>query len=346
MERIRVIVADDSAFMRKIITDILERDKRIEVISTARNGKDALNKIEQYSPDVVTMDVQMPIMDGLQALGIIMKTNPLPVVMVSGETDQSRTIEAMAKGAVDFIQKPSGQISLNMDDIKKEVIDKVIAAASIDKKGKQSNYHLKLQPTKKLMKITNKDTVVAIGTSTGGPRALSQVIGALPTDYKFPIFIVQHMPSGFTKSLADRLNMNCDVSVKEAEDGEKVKPKMVYIAPGNQHLKVKKNGDALYIELSTDEPRNGHRPSVDVLLESLAEITELNKVAVILTGMGNDGAKGVTRLKAASENTMVIAESEESAIIYGMPKAVINMKKADYILPLEEVGRKLIQLQD
>lgn len=349
MERIRVIVVDDSAFMRKIITDILSSDERIDVISTARNGADGIKKIEQFSPDVVTMDVQMPIMDGIQALEILMEKNPIPLIMLTGETEEnrSRVLEAMAKGAVDFITKPSGPISLNMDTIENEIISKVIAAASIRKKTKKNVEIEQTIPAIKELssKCFGKKNIVAIGSSTGGPRALAQVIGDLPSDYSFPIFIVQHMPAGFTKSLANRLNMNHDILVKEAEDGEQVNSKTVYIAPGNQHMRIRKRGERLTIQLSEDHQRNGHRPSVDVLFESLAEIEAINTIAVILTGMGSDGTTGILKLKEVNENTVVIAESEETAIIFGMPKAVINTKKANFILPINKIGEKLLELQ-
>lgn len=350
MERIRVIVIDDSAFMRKVISDILDSDERIEVIATARNGIDAIKKIDQYAPDVVTMDVQMPVMDGLEALGNIMKTNPLPIIMVSGETEsvKSKTIEAMSKGAVDFIQKPSGQISLNMEAIKKEVIEKVVAAASIKSNKSEKDPIPTYQSTKvnPIIKSTpSNQTVVAIGTSTGGPRALARVLGDLPDDFNLPIFVVQHMPQGFTKSLADRLNMNCNLKVKEAVDGEKVEPKTVYIAPGNYHMRLTKMRDEYYVQLTKEDPLNGHRPSVDILFTSLTELTKLNKIAVILTGMGNDGTKGIERLKEVCNHTIVIAESVETAVIYGMPKSVVNKNKADYILPLHEIGQKLFYLQ-
>ncbi|MEK4801878.1 MULTISPECIES: protein-glutamate methylesterase/protein-glutamine glutaminase [Oceanobacillus] len=350
MEQIRVIVIDDSAFMRKMITDILSSDERIDVISTARNGTDGIKKIEQFSPDVVTMDVQMPIMDGIQTLEVLMEKKPIPVIMLSGETEdnRSRVLEAMAKGAVDFITKPSGPISLNMDSIKNEIISKVVAAASIRKIDIKKIEIEKKVPTieKKPNKYFDKKTVVAIGSSTGGPRALAQVISNLPGNYSFPIFIVQHMPAGFTKSLANRLNMNNDIYVKEAEDGEQVRSKTVYIAPGNQHMRIRKRGEILTIQLSEDSPRNGHRPSVDILFESLAEIEDIAKIAVILTGMGSDGTKGILKLKEVNENTVVIAESEETAIIYGMPKAVVHSKKANFILPINEIGKKLLDLQN
>ncbi|WP_068672379.1 chemotaxis response regulator protein-glutamate methylesterase [Oceanobacillus sp. Castelsardo] len=349
MERIRVIVIDDSAFMRKIITDILSSDERIDVISTARNGMDGIKKIEQFSPDVVTMDVQMPIVDGIQALEILMEKSPLPVIMLSGETEDNKTqvLEAMAKGAVDFIAKPSGPISLNMDSIKNEIISKVVAAASIRKIDKKNIEIKKIVPTIKnpASKWSGEKAIVAIGSSTGGPRALAKVINDLPGNYSFPILIVQHMPAGFTKSLANRLNMNNDIYVKEAEDGEQIKSKTVYIAPGNQHMRVQKRGDTLTIQLAEDSPRNGHRPSVDVLFESLAELEDIHKIAVILTGMGSDGTQGILKLKEVNENTVVIAESEETAIIYGMPKAVINSKKVNYILPINQIGEKLQDLQ-
>ncbi|WP_156289083.1 protein-glutamate methylesterase/protein-glutamine glutaminase [Oceanobacillus salinisoli] len=348
MERIRVIVIDDSAFMRKVISDILGSDERINVISTARNGLEGLKKIQQSLPDVVTMDVHMPIMDGIKALENLMQLNPLPVVMLSGDTKEgeSKALEAIRKGAVDFITKPSGPISLDIESIREEIIKKVINASSINMNHKNNINNIYPQsailPHHKLY----HQTVIAIGTSTGGPKAIERVIHDLPSNFAPPIFIVQHMPAGFTKSLADRLNMLNTIHVKEAENGEKVDQHTAYIAPGNQHMRVKEEGPSLIIELSKDMPRNNHRPSVDVLFESLAEITPLNKIAVILTGMGSDGTNGLKRLKEENKYSAVIAESEETAIVYGMPRAAVNAKTVDFILPINQVAEKIAGLQE
>lgn len=342
MDPIRVIVIDDSAFMRKMVSGILDSDKRIQVIATARNGLDGLAKIKEMNADVVTLDVEMPVMDGITTLKEIMNTNPLPVVMLSSVTSEgaTKTVQAISNGAVDFISKPSGSISLDIDKIKDEIIAKVIAAANVN-----------VQKTKEAVNIpapacppnvhNHARSIVAIGTSTGGPRALQRVLTDLPENFSAPILIVQHMPAGFTKSLADRLNTLASIHVKEAVHGELIMDKTAYIAPGNYHMKIRQVGISYAIELSEEKPLSGHRPSVDVLFESFANISSVNKIAVVLTGMGSDGSKGVQMLKKSDPSTVVIAEAEESCIVYGMPKATVQTNHANYVVHLHQVGETI-----
>ncbi|RKQ37503.1 protein-glutamate methylesterase/protein-glutamine glutaminase [Oceanobacillus halophilus] len=343
MGRIRVIVIDDSAFMRKVITDILQSHDRMEVICTAKNGREGLEKIRLYSPDVVTLDIHMPVMDGINTLEWIMKNKPLPVIMLSGLTEEGKvkTVEAMSKGAVDFIQKPSGPISLNLESIRREIIHKVIAASTV-RLNKES--YMKEKAALSIYdgkKCVQYQTIVVVGASTGGPRALHRIISDLPDNFSSPIFIVQHMPEGFTKSLAERLNSINDLHVKEAEDGEIVKNYTIYVAPGNNHMRVKRKKQHLYISLSNEQPRNGHRPSVDILFESVSNLLGYKKIAVVLTGMGNDGSEGINTLKHCDNGTTVIAESQETAIVNGMPKAAIHTTYVDYIFPIYQIGKKL-----
>lgn len=348
MEQIRVLVIDDSAFMRKMISDIIDSDPRLQVIGTARNGETGIQKIRELSPDVVTMDVNMPVMDGISALQVIMRTNPVPVIMLSSQTANGteETIKAIENGAVDFIMKPSGEISLNIDIIKNEIISKVIAACHATLPSKETSRKANrmavqekefIQPRKS----SNKRTIVILGTSTGGPRALQKVLTNLPKDFKDPLLIVQHMPPGFTKSLAKRLDTLCHLHVKEAEHGELLKEKTVYIAPGDYHMRVEPRGTELVINNMKDEPINSHRPSVDALFESVSVLKNINKVAVVLTGMGSDGSDGIQKLKQTDENCIVISESEETAVIYGMPKAAYETGAVDQVLPLEQVGEFL-----
>ncbi|MEN2766429.1 protein-glutamate methylesterase/protein-glutamine glutaminase [Ornithinibacillus xuwenensis] len=340
MSPIRVIVIDDSAFMRKMITDILESDNRIQVIATARNGEEGLKKIKTLSPDVVTLDVEMPIMDGITALGSIMREHPLPVVMLSSLTKEgaSNTLQALSIGAVDFIAKPSGSISLDIGTIKQEIIDKVLAASKVNlSKTVEKEESPKVIPSKKRF----SKSVVFVGASTGGPRALQRLLLDIPNDFSDPILIVQHMPAGFTKSLAERLNNLTEFHVKEAVHGEIIKEKTVYIAPGDFHMKIRKVGTVNAIELTQEDERSGHRPAVDVLFESASEIERVNKIAVVLTGMGSDGSKGVERLKQVDPNTIVLAESEESAIINGMPKAAVKTNAVNYIVHLHQMGEMI-----
>lgn len=347
MKPIRVIVIDDSAFMRKVISDILSSDPRIEVASTARNGEDGLKKIEIFKPDVVTMDIHMPVMDGITALQNIMLTNPLPVIMLSSVSEEgaSSTIEAISKGAVDFIMKPSGPISLNLTSIKEEIIRTVVTASQVNLNKSNQIRKFDTDTTMKAEKQIFDNTIIAIGTSTGGPRALQQVLTDLPGDFSPPILIVQHMPPGFTKSLANRLNTLTKIEVKEAVDGEIVKNNTAYIAPGNFHMKVIKIGQTLKIKLTKESFRNGHRPAVDVLFDSVATLTRINKIAVVLTGMGNDGTEGIKRLNETDPQTIVLSEAKETAIVFGMPKAAIETDLVDHVVPLQHVGEMLVKLE-
>jgi len=352
---IRAIVIDDSAFMRKMITDILESDPRISVIGTARNGKDGLEKIRKLSPDVVTLDVEMPEKDGMETLEDIMSDHPLPVVMLSSVTTDgaSKTVQAIAKGAIDFIAKPSGPISLNIAEIREEIIEKVITAAQVTlkKEHKQHQPAVKEQeasyPEKRNQKTFDQPharTIVAVGTSTGGPRALLTLLKGIPADIPAPIVIVQHMPAGFTKSLAERLDHTTDLHVKEAEHGEILQNGHAYIAPGDHHMEVRQVGTAFAIELTKEPKRNGHRPSVDVLFESLAKIQKVNKLAVVLTGMGSDGAKGIKQMKKADSKTVVIAEDKETSVVYGMPKAAVLTNCVDHIAHLQQISGTILNL--
>jgi two-component system, chemotaxis family, protein-glutamate methylesterase/glutaminase len=351
-----VLVVDDSAFMRKMIADILQQDSSISVIGTARNGKDAIEKARELQPNVITMDIEMPLMNGLEALKIIMDTNPLPVIMLSSMTKSGAesTIQALDLGAVDFITKPSGAISLDIETIKEEIINKVKHAAianieSITNKAVEHSINFPIeQPT---TPITNgnykrRKKIVAIGVSTGGPRALQKLLPKLPQNFPAPIVIVQHMPQGFTKSLAERLNKLCNITVKEAENGEFLRNGTAYIAPGNYHFMVKKLGTALTAYLEQSEPLGGHRPAVNKLFYSIASITNFQKIAVVLTGMGQDGALGVKALREQDSSTTVLVESEESSVIFGMPKAVMNLNKVDYVVHIEEMGQTLCKVME
>jgi len=354
----KVLVVDDSAFMRKMISDFLSEDDRLEVIGTARNGKDAIEKVKELKPDCVTLDIEMPIMNGLDALQTIMKTQPVPVVMLSSLTKEGadHTLLAIQYGAVDFLLKPSGSISLDLHKIKQEMIEKVVQASRVNinmlkppitekdffpnvQNGKESSeqivdYMTLKQPLKKL---------VLIGTSTGGPRALQHVLEKIPITIQAPILIVQHMPPGFTKSLAERLNQLSKIEVKEAIDGEILKNGTAYIAPGGSHLKIKRSAKSLIAHVdSTSPPKNNHRPSVDVMFESAENLTDYAKVAVILTGMGSDGSDGLKKLKK-SGNVKIIAESKESSIIFGMPKAAINTGLVDEVAHIHDIASTIMK---
>jgi two-component system, chemotaxis family, protein-glutamate methylesterase/glutaminase len=349
MDKVKVLVVDDSAFMRKMIVDFLSENTHIEVVGTARNGKEALEKILQSHPDVVTMDVEMPIMNGLEALKQIMQEHPLPVVMVSSTTTEGaeNTITAMQYGAVDFVAKPSGSISLDLYKVKEELTSKVLLASRANvriisrnsKSGKIAVNHW-IKPFSH--QAPQRKKVIGIGTSTGGPRALQLVLTKFPENFPAPIVIVQHMPKGFTKSLAQRLDALSSITVKEAEDGETLQNGTAYIAPGGYHLLVHEAKGMLTARLEQSPPRNGHRPSVDVLFESLSTVTDYEKIAVIMTGMGSDGTAGLKKLKENAA-TKVIAEAQETAVVFGMPKAAIQANVVDDIVPLEEIAGAIIK---
>lgn len=350
--QVKVLVVDDSAFMRKLITDFLHEDPRFNVIGTARNGKDAIEKVKKWQPDVVTLDIEMPVMNGLEALRVIMSEHPTRVVMLSSTTQQGaeNTLLAIAHGAVDFIAKPSGSISLDLEKIKEELINRVATASKANieglelKKNEVPSVEVVERDNKQPQKINSK-RLVCIGTSTGGPRALQQVLTKLPATINAPILVVQHMPAGFTKSLAIRLNSICEIIVKEAEDGDILESGTAYIAPGGYHLKLKAAGNGLSICLDQSEPLNGHRPAVDAMYESISKIKNYNKIAVIMTGMGSDGAKGLRALKS-SGNTIAIAESEKTSVVFGMPKSAIATNLVDEVVNLEEIAPTIMKYID
>ncbi|WP_139368252.1 protein-glutamate methylesterase/protein-glutamine glutaminase [Evansella clarkii] len=346
---VNVLVADDSAFMRKMIASMLSSDPDITVIGTARNGEDTLRGIKKYRPDVVTLDVEMPVMNGLEALKRIMEECPVPVILVSSRTEEGadETLKAMEYGAFDFIPKPSGSISLDIETIKTDLINKVkhAASAAAERPGKPRKARVPDTTILEKEEAKTEDfhtnihlkTLIAIGVSTGGPKALQKVLPALPKELNAPVLIVQHMPEGFTKSLSSRLNKLSGIRVKEAEDGELLQPGTAYIAPGGSHLRVRKLGASLACELSEDHPVHGHRPSVDVLFESLALLTKHKVIAAILTGMGSDGTKGLIKLKH-SVKTLAITESEKTAVVYGMPRAAAEAGVADIVADIDQIA--------
>ncbi|MDV6376696.1 chemotaxis response regulator protein-glutamate methylesterase [Sporosarcina sp. GW1-11] len=365
----RVLVVDDSAFMRKLISDMLNKHPMMEVIGMARNGKDSVKKIRDLQPDVVTMDIEMPIMDGLEALKEIMTNNPVPVVILSSTTKHNteNAVLAIEYGAVDVIAKPGGAISLNLHEIEKEIVEKVFAASNVGiqnltrkiipakprtilpvKKNEIPDKNSSVTvPTPKLAsfsknKVQCSKTFVIIGTSTGGPRALQEVITRLPEDFPSPILIVQHMPAGFTKSLAERLNGLSEITVKEAEHGELIENGTAYIAPGGLHLKFEKTVAGYQIVLDGKEAlRSGHRPAVNVLLESAATHKELDYVTVIMTGMGYDGKEGMELLRSSCK-TVTIAESKNTSVVYGMPKAIIDAGLSDQIKDVQQIADAIL----
>lgn len=375
----KLLIVDDSAFMRKLIGDFFVDVPQIEVIGTARNGQDALEKIKLLKPDVVTLDVEMPQLNGLEALKLIMADCPTPVIMVSSTTKAGAeiTLEAMANGAVDFIAKPSGTISLDLHKVKDELVHKVVQAANVpvtklrklsmntkpfnspatafSRKQSPQPISVPKSPVERprivpkpvqnssAWNMHSGKKLILIGTSTGGPRALQEVVTKIPRSVSAPILIVQHMPAGFTKSLAARLDNLSDITVKEAENGDILKPGVAYIAPGGYHMKLQKVGMSVGIKLdNTEPPRGGHRPAVDVMYESASELTDYDKLAVIMTGMGSDGTKGLQRLKATG-NVRAISESANTCVVYGMPKAAYETGLIDDVEDVDDIANAIMK---
>ncbi|KAA0564196.1 protein-glutamate methylesterase/protein-glutamine glutaminase [Rossellomorea aquimaris] len=352
----KVLVVDDSAFMRKLIGDFLTASKQLEVIGIARNGEDAISKIKKLRPDVVTLDVEMPKMNGIEALRRIMEECPVPVVMLSSTTKEGaeETVKAMELGAVDFIAKPSGTISLDLHKVQDEMVEKVISASKVNmtkitstfrKRTKSSESANRGVPTIPSEHKWTRDSpkLILIGTSTGGPRALQQVLTELSPQLDAPVVVVQHMPPGFTNSLANRLDGQSAIKVKEAEHEEILQKGTAYIAPGGFHTKVVDHGAHLAFELSKEEaPRNGHRPSVDILFESASLLRNYGKIAVIMTGMGSDGSEGLIELKETGE-VRAIAESKETCIVFGMPKSAIATNLVDSVEHIEDISRTIMK---
>ncbi len=343
---IRLLVVDDSVFMRKLLSDLFAGEADFTVIDTARNGKEAVDKVKKFKPDIVTMDVEMPIMDGLKALELIMKECPTPVVMISSLTQAGAvaTLQALELGAVDFVAKTAGPIS-SVSGIKSEIVNKCRAAAranvlQLTRVRATSTVSL-LQKTHSTPMGLQDERIVAIGTSTGGPRALQEVITKLPGNIPCGVLVVQHMPPGFTKSLADRLNSLSSVTVKEAEHNDVIRPGLVLIAPGDYHMLIEREGGKAVVKLNQNPPIGGHRPAVDPMMESVARVFGSKTIGVILTGMGHDGAKGIQAIK--QQNGQTIAEDQSTAVVYGMPKSAIEMGVVDKTAPITGIAAEILR---
>jgi two-component system, chemotaxis family, protein-glutamate methylesterase/glutaminase len=341
MKKVRVLVVDDSALMRKLIPQMLEADSSIEVVGTAMDGTFCLKKIEELKPDVITLDLQMPGMNGIDTLKEIMRRDPLPVIVVSSHSTEgaSVTFKALGLGAFDFVTKPQ-DASAHMADTANELIAKIKAAA--DCKVVRPGAFQTAVPMQKLSATKAgppPSKLVAIGISTGGPQALEFLLAQLPPDFPGAIVVVQHMPEGFTDMFARRLNELCSLRVKEAQSGDVLQAGRVLICPGSRHIKVKRLTMGDIVVLSDETRVNGHRPSVDVLFNSVAEEYGAQAVAIIMTGMGDDGAEGLGAVKRAGG--MTIAQSEESCVVYGMPKAAIERGYATRVIALDVLSSTL-----
>ncbi len=334
MFKISVLVVDDSIVMRRIISDLLSKDEGIEVVGTARNGAEAIEKVRQLDPDVVTMDIEMPVMDGLTALQHIMAESPRPVVMLSSMDKRQAdiTLKSLDLGAVDFISKTSGSLSLDLERNSEDIVAKIKAAARAKILPRNAPASL-VQPAQML--TLRGDWIVVIGASTGGPKALPEVLSRLPANLPAAVLIVQHMPEGFTRSFAERLNWVSPLEVKEAEEGEEIHQGKVYLAQGNRHLLL--DGRRLHLD---DGPKvNYVRPAIDVLMRSVAPIYGPRTIGVVLTGMGADGAEGMRSIKQNGGKTVV--QDEGTCVVYGMPKAVVEAHAADRVVPLEDIAQAI-----
>jgi len=351
---IRVLIVDDSAFMRNALGKMLSADPEIEVAGTARDGIEALEKIAVLKPDLVTMDIEMPRMDGIEALRRIMATQPLPVIMVSSLTVEGAhaTLEALEIGAVDFLSKNLADLSVNILQVREALLEKVkqIGRRRLRQTGRAPRpvppqqaapAPLPAEAVRTDYRKERRIAVVAIGTSTGGPKALQDVIPKLPKDFPVPVVVVQHMPPAFTAPFAERLSELSRVRVKEAEEGEPLKPGIVLVAPGRGHLSVRRGrvGEC-YVTIDENRPELIYRPSADIMMLSVADVYPGRALGVILTGMGNDGEKGMRAIKDSGGRT--IAQNEETCVVYGMSRASIEAGIVDKVVPLYEVVGEIV----
>ncbi|WP_447977020.1 protein-glutamate methylesterase/protein-glutamine glutaminase [Candidatus Nitrospira bockiana] len=349
---IRVLVVDDSAFMRKALCAMLAGDPRIGAVETARNGEEAIQKVAEWHPDVVTMDVEMPVMNGLEALRHIMKTQPLPVLMVSSLTTQGaeETLQALDWGAVDFVAKHLEGIATNISTIHHDLIAKVVAAAGAKGRVNAVRGPMGAPATSVGATLTARSTsatrgskIIAIGCSTGGPQALSELLPMFPEDLAAGILIVQHMPKCFTKPFAERMNQRCAIEVREAADHDDITPGVALLAPGGVQLRVaRRQATKIQVTLSKDGEGLLHAPSVDVMMLSIAELYGERAVGVILTGMGQDGLEGMRAIKGAKGRT--IAQNEATCTVYGMPRAVVEHGCAEKIVPLSQIAGEVMNM--
>lgn len=339
MSEIRVIIIDQSKEIYEKLNDALKSERRIKIIGYSTGRDEGFKKIKQFQPDVALIDIfflkesdwQSEL---IQSIPVILLARPLV-------DEVAKTLTAISLGAVDFINKSD----LKESNFQKELTFKIKNAYKRRKITITENNRKRVKKTYTTLKndiqLSKKNTVVAIGTSTGGPKALQKILEQLPKDFSAPIFIVQHMPSGFTRSLAKRLDRQTNLTVKEGVDGEIARPGTVYIAPGDYHMIVKQEGNELTVHLHQEELKRGHRPSVDILFNSIAKLKDVNMIAIVLTGMGKDGAEGVRTIKSRNKSAVIIAESEQSAVIFGMPQAALETNCVTDIVHIDEIGKKI-----
>lgn len=353
MNKIRTLIVDDSAFMRKSLQIMLESDPEIEIIDTARDGLQGVELVKKLKPDVVTLDIEMPKLDGLGALKQIMRECPTAVIMVSSLTSEGAeaTLNAMELGAVDFIPKELSYVNVNIIKIKEELISKV---KTIGRHARLKNRLNRITQNKSGASASNQKkavtftlpkyiySAIAIGISTGGPLSLQKVIPLLSEKINIPIFIVQHMPPKFTQSLSERLNAMSKLHVKEASHGDIIEGGTIYIAPGGKHMTLKQVNSKRSIDISDEPTTTLHRPSVDIMMNSVIDFYGSSTLGLIMTGMGKDGFEAIKKLKSIGGYT--IAQDEESSVVYGMPKAIVDGNLADAVLPLNKFSETINNL--
>jgi two-component system, chemotaxis family, protein-glutamate methylesterase/glutaminase len=357
-KRIKVLIVDDSALVRSILSDVLARDPAIEVVGTAGDAHIAREKIKKLNPDVLTLDIEMPKMDGLTFLHNLMRLRPMPVVMVSSMTERGAevTLDALAMGAVDFLSKPKIDIAAKLPEYCEELIGKIKVAACASVRALDPQRAAALKPkgnspvatdvlpvARVPRKMRTTDRIIAIGASTGGTEAIKHVLSGLPADAP-GILITQHIPKAFSASFAKRMDDYCAMTVTEAEDGQQVLAGHVYIAPGDRHLYVIRDGARYVCRLDDGPPVNRHKPSVDVLFNSVAKCAGQNAIGLLLTGMGKDGAKGLKQMRAAGSRTA--AQDEASSVVWGMPGEAVAIGAAEQVLAIEDMAQHVLSLAE
>jgi two-component system chemotaxis response regulator CheB len=342
-DKVKVLVVDDSFLMRRIISDIVNSDPHLEVVGKAKDGEEALEKIASLNPDVVTLDINLPVRNGIDVLNDIMKARPTKVIMLSAYTraGASATIRALELGAVDFIAKPSGEISLGLEKLKSEIIGKIKLAANVDLGKYLSAFRAAGLAAKEEESNIGVKRLVIIGASTGGPKAILNLMRAIPGDIDAAFLIVQHMPKGFTLSFAERLSWETGIKAKEAEEGDVLDSSKAFVAPAGSHMVLVRNNNQVKIKLNQDPPVNFVRPSIDVTMLSAVEIFGKDIIGVILTGMGKDGLEGARRIKEAGGKILI--QDEESSVVWGMPGSVSKAGLTEGALPLSEIAEVLIK---
>ena len=346
MSKIKVIIVDDSALIRALLKEIINQQPDMEVVAVANDPIAAREKIRALQPDVITLDIEMPHMDGLEFLEKLMRLHPLPVIMISTHTvkGSAATLRALELGAVDFIAKPKVDIQNKLETYASLITEKIRIAAQANVRPLLGSSTIKPVVSPKKARAlntttTNLEKLIVIGASTGGTEAIKEILIRMPIDCP-PIVVVQHMPEGFTKSYAARLDSLCEIAVNEALHGERVVAGHAYLAPGGVHLSVTRKNKQFFCQISDSEPVNYHRPSVDVLFNSVAAVVKDNAIGVILTGMGKDGAAGLKLLH--DKGCKTFAQNKASCVVFGMPKEAIERGAADEVLPLDEIAERIL----